>query len=157
MFIYLHSHYYAVQESTENECPGSSKIQMSMKLTCVKWGCILLYHCILNAKQLVKNYKGNISENTDGSSFSDFYKYMFSGHLFIFQRLHCCLIFFSWIVRSIESSYNGIIGLLSPFCLMCMLLNQESADCLYFARVPSCVCASATISCYILYVDDGVF
>lgn len=54
-----------------------------------------VYHCLLNTRHFVRNYKSNTSENINNSTFSDAYRYMFSAHLFIFRRLNCCLILFS--------------------------------------------------------------
>lgn len=118
---------------------GSSKIQMSMKFTCIKRGCILLHHCNLNTKQPVKNWKSNIFENIDDSLIMT-PVILCCLQPFLFRSLYYCLVLFSWRAESTLSS-NGVTVLLSSSCLVCMLLNNECSNCLYFAKNESvCVC-----------------
>lgn len=148
----LHQHYYAEQESTENRCLESSKIQTSIKFTCVKRGCILLYHCILNTKQLVVKNKSNISENTDASSFYDssqIYVVCIPFHLseatllldFVFLDSREDIKFLSW--------HNWLITLL-PFHVHVTKPGVPPTACILQKCIFMCLC-QCCISCYTAY------
>lgn len=153
MFIRLHENSYAEQERTEGRCLGSSKIQMSMKLTCVREAVLCCIIAFWVPNSLLKT-RVTFPKTLMILRFRTLNKCMWSAYLFVFQRLHGCLILFSRVAEGISSSHGGTTGFLPSFCFTCMLLNMEIPRLLVFCKnAPSCVCAGPVFP-VILHISD---
>lgn len=139
----IHLLTYAEQESTENRDPRIGETQRGVKPACRKEAVSLSLRSECRTACCWKPQEQHFWKHSWVSILwllhSD--SYVLSACLFVFRRLRCCLMLFSWIAESPKSAYNGILGLLSSSCFMCMSLNKVSKTaCILQKYVFLCLC-----------------